>query len=53
MKTSDTTTVTIRIDFNLLDLIDSDVDKYKQYGATRSSIIKNILKQNYELSMER
>ena len=50
MKTDDTTTVTIRIDFDLLNQIESDVDKYRQYGATRSSIIKNILKKNYELA---
>ena len=49
MNTKDTP-VTIRIDFDLLGLIQSDVDKYKQYGATRNSIIKNILKKHYELA---
>ena len=44
--------VTIRIDFDLLNQIESEVDKYKQYGATRNSIIKNILKQHYELARD-
>lgn len=44
--------VTIRIDFNLLNQIESDVDRYRQYGATRNSIIKNILKQHYELARD-
>lgn len=51
MNTKDTP-VTIRIDFNLLNQIESDVDKYRQYGATRNSIIKNILKQHYELARD-
>ena len=44
--------VTIRIDFDLLNQIESEVDKYRQYGATRNSIIKNILKQHYELARD-
>lgn len=44
--------VTIRIDFDLLNQIESDVDRYRQYGATRNSIIKNILKQHYELARD-
>ena len=44
--------VTVRIDFNLLNQIESDVDRYRQYGATRNSIIKNILKQHYELARD-
>lgn len=44
--------VTIRIDFDLLNQIESEVDRYRQYGATRNSIIKNILKQHYELARD-
>jgi hypothetical protein len=44
--------VTIRISFDILDQIDSEVDRYRQYGATRNSIIKNILKQHYELARD-
>lgn len=51
MKAKDTP-VTIRIDFDLLNQIESEVDKYRQYGATRNSIIKNILKQHYELARD-